>query len=283
MQPRIRLALLTGLLTLACTATGHAAVDWEAGPVITTKTPPLASAITLDGKWTFVLTRGGAVQVYDASGALDDTIAVDPAMDELAVSGTGDKIVVSSSRTNTVRQYTVTFVTAIDTKGSPFLGAANAPVEVVVFSDFQCPYCAKVGPLLATTLEHNPGKIKIVYKNFPLPFHKFSRAAAIAGLAAQKQGKFWELHDLLFQNGHDLDTDKINALAKQAGLNMARFKADLADPGIAQRVTQDLEEGQRAGVRGTPTIYVNGRELKHRSPEGLQALIDKELAHGKGR
>jgi len=282
MKQTFRLALLTSLFFLTFVATGYTAVEWELGPAITTKTAPLATAISLDGKWTFVLAEGGKILIYNADGALDDTIPVDPAMDGIAINGTGDKLFLSSSRNKTVQQINISFIAAINTEGAPSLGPETTPVEIVVFSDFQCPYCSKVGPLLEYVLEHNPGTVRIVYKNFPLPFHKFSRAAAIAALAAQNQGKFWEFHDILFQHSQDLDIDKINTLAKEAGLDLTRFKADMANPALAGRVTRDMEDGQRAGVRGTPTIFVNGRTLKERNPEGLQALVEQELARSKG-
>lgn len=283
MKPTIRFVLFATLLALVSPLTATAAVDWEATPAIQTKAAPLDTAITLDGKWTFVLTVGGSVQVYDAEGVLNDSIPVDPTTDRISLNGTGDKLVLSSQRNKTVQQLTITFVANINTKGAPFQGPANAPVAVVVFSDFQCPYCAKVGTLLNFILERNPGKVKVAYKHFPLPFHKFARAAAVAAVAAQRQGKFWKFHDILFKHGHELDNNKILELAKEAGLDLERFKADIAAPNLDARVAQDIADGAEAGVRGTPTIFVNGRTLKERSPEGLQALIEQELARTKGK
>lgn len=127
-------------------------------------------------------------------------------------------------------------------------------------------------------LEKNPKTVKIVYKNYPLPFHRFSFPAALAGVAAQKQGKFWKFHDQLFASGQNFDLQTINAIAQQVGLNMNQFKKDMASPAARQQVIADIEEGRAAGVRGTPTIFVNGHLLKHRSPEAIQALIDKVLA-----
>ena len=108
--------------------------------------------------------------------------------------------------------------------------------------------------------------------------HKHARAAALAGLAAQRQGKFWPLHDLLFANYNKLNAEKINALAEQAGLDMAKFNADQIDPQLLQRLNADMQEGQQIGVRGTPTIFVNGRRLPQRSRAAFDTMIKAELA-----
>ena len=127
-------------------------------------------------------------------------------------------------------------------------------------------------------LEKNPKNVKLVYKFLPLVrIHKFAMPAAIASMAAAKQGKFWQMHDALFANSHQLSDAKIDELAKQIGLDFAQFKKDLNDPQIRQLINRDMQEAQRNGVRGTPTIFINGRQLKNRSLEGFQEAIDKEL------
>jgi len=135
-------------------------------------------------------------------------------------------------------------------------------------------------PLLEQVLEQYPKDVKLVFKQFPLGNHKFAGPAALASLAANEQGKFWPFHDLIFANYNQLNDDKIKELAKQAGLDMARYDQDLRNNG--QRylgiVRRDLQEGQRNGVRGTPSIFINGRQLKQRSLPGFKAAIEKELA-----
>jgi len=270
-------AITAALCTFIFATPGYSAVDWQPGLVLKTDTPPLDTAITADGKWTFVLTEGGRIRIYDQNGTLDDTIPVRPEMDQIAITATGEKIVLSSRRSKSIQQIDLTFVAVISSDDSPAMGPPRAPVTVVVFSDFQCPYCAKVGALLEYVLEHNPETVRVVFKQFPLSFHKNAHAAAVASLAAHNQGKFWEYHDLLFQHGKELSDDKILALAKEAGLNMKRFRADIKNELLNDRVDLDIQEGQRNGVRGTPTIFVNGRSLKERTPQGLQLQIDQEL------
>ena len=130
--------------------------------------------------------------------------------------------------------------------------------------------------------EQNKNEVKIVFKNFPLRNHKFAWPAAIAALAANKQNKFWELHDQLYENYSRLNDQKIRELAQQVGLNMAEFDRDFKDPELKAIVGRDFQEGDRAGVRGIPTIFVNGRLLRgDRSFKVFQAAIKKEL--GKAR
>ncbi len=121
-------------------------------------------------------------------------------------------------------------------------------------------------------------EMKLVFKNFPLRNHKFAWPAAIAALAANKQGKFWELHDQLYENYNRLSDQKIREIAQQVGLDMEKFDKDMKDPELKALVERDFQEGAGAGVRGIPTIFVNGRQLKNRSLEGFQAAIEKELA-----
>jgi len=123
--------------------------------------------------------------------------------------------------------------------------------------------------------------MKLVFKNFPLRNHKFAWPAAIAALAANKQGKFWELHDQLYENYNRLSDQKIREIAQQVGLDMEKFDKDMKDPELKALVERDFQEGAGAGVRGIPTIFVNGRQLKNRSFQGFQAEIEKELAREK--
>jgi protein-disulfide isomerase len=126
-------------------------------------------------------------------------------------------------------------------------------------------------------LEKYPQEVKVVFKNYPLQNHKFAKKAAIAALAAEKQDKFWEFHDLLFKNYNRLNDQKIQEIAETVGLNLEEYEKMKKDPAIERQVRQDLADGRRAGVRGTPTVFINGKRLRDRSFDGFQAAIDKEL------
>jgi len=126
-------------------------------------------------------------------------------------------------------------------------------------------------------LEQNPENVKIVFKNFPLNMHRFSATAALAAAAAQKQGKFWQYHDLIFENYRDLSLEKFTDFAKQLNLNMPQFQKDMAGDETKRQVTRDFQEGRKLKVTGTPTIFINGRLLRKRSLENIQKIINEEL------
>jgi protein-disulfide isomerase len=132
-------------------------------------------------------------------------------------------------------------------------------------------------PLLEQVLKQYPKEVKVVFKNFPLRSHNLAKPAAIAAWAAGQQGKFWEMHDLIFANYNKLSEAKLTEFAQQIGLNMEQFNKDLLNPAAEQRIQADLENGIEAGVRGTPTLFVNGRRVQNRSLAGLKNMIEAEL------
>jgi len=132
-------------------------------------------------------------------------------------------------------------------------------------------------PLLEQVLEQNPDTVKIVLKNMPLNFHQMAAPAALAALAAGKQGKFWEYHDELFA-ASKLNRNSFNIIAKKVGLDLKKFKEDIGSPAVQQQLEKDLHDAQEAGVTGTPTIFVNGVKLKRRELPAFQKLIDEALA-----
>ncbi len=132
-------------------------------------------------------------------------------------------------------------------------------------------------PLLEQVLENNPQTVKIVFKNFPIRIHKFARKAAVAALAADRQGKFWSFHDELFKNFKKLNEEKIEEIASKLKLNKAQFEKDRKDPLLREKVEHDYKEGVEMNISGVPTVFVNGRKLKRKSLQGFQELIDKEL------
>ena len=132
-------------------------------------------------------------------------------------------------------------------------------------------------PILEQVLEKYPQDVKLVFKNFPLRNHKFAQPAAIAALAARKQGKFWEFHDLLSKNYNRLNSQKVQEIAQQLNLDLVRFAKDQKDPQIRALIKRDLLDAAQAGVRSTPTVFINGRLLHNRKMTGFQRMIEKEL------
>ena len=126
-------------------------------------------------------------------------------------------------------------------------------------------------------LKKYPDKVKLVFKNFPIRSHKYAVKAAAAALAADRQEKFWEFHDMLFENYNRLNDQKIQEIVGLLGLDETEFKKRQQSPAVTERIRQDYEEGIRVGVRGTPTVFINGKKLRDRSMKSMETTIEKEL------
>ena len=132
-------------------------------------------------------------------------------------------------------------------------------------------------PQLEQLLKKYPGKVKLVFKNFPIRSHKYAVKAAVAALAAERQEKFWEFHDTLFKNYNRLNDQKIQEIVGLLGLDETKFKEQQKNPAITERIRQDYEEGIRLGVRGTPTLFINGKKLRDRGMKSMEVVVEKEL------
>lgn len=243
---------------------------------------PLGMVHSLDNKRVFILGDDNNVYIYASEGGKQGTIAVDKGVTAIDIAPRGEMLYLINGQDNTFTSLNISFTTTIDITGAPFLGKENAPVALALFSDFQCPYCSKIQPLLDQMLEKNPETVKIVFKNLPLTnIHNMAEPAALAALAAHNQGKFWQMHDALFAMSSELTMEKILAAAKEIGLDMAKFNADLNSEVTKQRLVKDVTDARQAEVSGTPTLFVNGRRVNDRGPEALQKMIDEEVAKAK--
>jgi len=161
----------------------------------------------------------------------------------------------------------------------PRLGLATAPVEIVEYSDFECPYCARGADTLNLVLEQYGDQISFVFRHYPLPFHQHANMAAQAASCAGDQGEFYAYHDLLFDNANALTQEDLIQYARESGVNEKPFTACLTSQKHAETVARDLAAGQRLGVTGTPAFFVNGRPLLGAQPlEAFVKVIDEELA-----
>jgi protein-disulfide isomerase len=168
----------------------------------------------------------------------------------------------------------------IPTAGAPETGPNDAPITLVEFSDFQCPYCTLATPQLQAVLKAYPTQVRLFFKQFPLDIHSQAALAAAAAVAAQKQGKFWQMHDALFASHSDLRRPTILALASAVGLDVKRFEADLDSPEVRKAVEHDLEDGQNVGVMSTPTIFIDGQHYNGNIRlDVLKPILDAELKH----
>lgn len=156
-------------------------------------------------------------------------------------------------------------------------GEASAPVTIVEFSDFQCPYCSRLQPTLKEVMKAYPKEVKLVYKHYPLSFHNQAKNAAKAAEAAREQGKFWEMHDIIFANFNKLTDKSFAEFARKIGLNLDQFKADYGSDKYDQIIQSDTNLARKIGVTGTPTLFMNGKRMSRRSFEDFKQSIDKIL------
>jgi protein-disulfide isomerase len=173
-------------------------------------------------------------------------------------------------------RFDVSSAKTIPLEGSPSRGPEGAPVLIVEFADFECPFCQKLAPDLDALWEKRKDKVRFVYKFMPLAMHAHSQIAARAAIAAQGQGKFWEMHQLLFANGQRLEQQDLEKYAKSVGLDVDRFRADMNAPATTARIEADRKLADDLGVKGTPTIYIDGREYD--SKVDLADWVDQEIA-----
>ena len=163
--------------------------------------------------------------------------------------------------------------------GHPSLGSAAAPITIVEFSDFQCPFCKRVEPALKEIREKYGDKVRLVYMDFPLPMHNHALDAAKAGRCAAEQGKFWPYHDAMFADQSRESPADLKATAKNLGLDMAKFDTCFDQAKYEAGVRADMEQGKQLGIDGTPAFFINGRMLVGAQPaENFNQMIDEELS-----
>lgn len=171
----------------------------------------------------------------------------------------------------------------VDLNDAPVKGPADAPITIVTFSDFQCPFCSRTLPTEKALLEAYPGKVRIAFRQHPLPMHKDAMSAAKASLAAHAQGKFWEMHDALFENQKDLSDENILKIAQKVGLNMGKFKGDWKSTKFDAQIQKDIEFTEKNNAGGTPAFFINGVALKGARPiESFREIIDRLLQPKQG-
>jgi len=161
---------------------------------------------------------------------------------------------------------------------SPVKGPEDAKVTIVEFSDFQCPFCSRVTPTLKKIREEYPEDVKVVWKHLPLSIHPKAPGAHAAAEAAHKQGKFWEMHDLIFANQREMSDEKYLEYAAQLDLDLDQFKKDVASAEVKKQVSDDTRLASTLGVTGTPGFFINGRFLSGARPyDSFKVVIDEEL------
>ncbi|HVZ70800.1 MAG TPA: thioredoxin domain-containing protein [Polyangia bacterium] len=176
------------------------------------------------------------------------------------------------------KRYRVTEPKQIDVSEAPMKGSPSAKVTLVEFADYECPHCKRLQPVLRQIVDEYHNDVKVYFKHYPLPQHTNARLAAEAAVAANKQGKFWAYQDKLWDKQDELSPAEIEKIAKETGLDVAKFRADLASAAVKDRVQKDRAEGQALGLQATPTLYIDGREYTDpKDVESLREWINEEL------
>jgi protein-disulfide isomerase len=163
----------------------------------------------------------------------------------------------------------------IPTDQAPSRGPARASITIVEFADYQCPFCVRAEATIHAIEHAHPGDVRVVFKNLPLPFHDLARPMARAAVAADAQGHFWEMHDRLFALTGKADRAALDGVARDLGLDVARFDRDLDDPSLDARIDADDADAKALGVKGTPTFFVNGRRVVGAQPA---SVFEKAIA-----
>lgn len=273
----IRIIVLLALCLIISAPAAQAELEATLLKTVELKDKPIDMEISLSGQSFYVLNNRGQLLIYDNSGELKDTLEVGKDVDQFKVSPRDDYLILSSSKKKTVRVFSLDVVLELNTKGSPLKGPEDAPVTMAVFSDFQCPYCARIGDILDKVLEKFPKKVNLVYKYYPIPNHSFAFKAAQAAEAAHQQGKFWEYHDLIYKNFRSLNDEKFEEFRATLNLDKEKFEKAMNAPETKSKINADKNEGANAQVRGTPTVFVNGRMVRPARPENIEAAVEKAL------
>jgi predicted DsbA family dithiol-disulfide isomerase len=189
-----------------------------------------------------------------------------------------DMLVSNMKRNFKVTTFLDPLRTDVATAGSPSRGPANAPVTIVEFADFECPFCGAFYPTLKQVEKNYADKVRLVYRQFPLTtIHPNAQKAAEASLCANEQRRFWDFYDALFSDQSRLDVSSLKQRAQALGLNVSAFNTCLDSGSQAAAVQKDSDEGRKIGVNGTPTVFINGRLLGGRSYADVQEVIEDEL------
>ena len=166
---------------------------------------------------------------------------------------------------------------------APTRGAAKGGVTIVEYGDFQCPFCLRSRPVIKQVMDTYPAQVRLVYKHFPLSFHREAMNAHRAAEAAREQDKFWEMHDRIFQAPSDLTAETMRKHAEALGLDLAKYDEGVKSERVQKRIAADQEEGRKVGVRGTPAFFVNGKYIAGAQPfDAFKREVDAALGKKTG-
>jgi protein-disulfide isomerase len=277
-KTRFICAMLCALCAMVSSAAlTEAKIQVEPSTDIQLEDTPKDIIFSRDGSMAFILGQKSILLYSVPEAKVTDSIPLTKAYSQLALSPDESTFYLTSQDSPQVAVIRFAFINNIEVGKSPVIGNANAPVALVAFLDYQCPYCAKIYPLLQEVLKKYPNDVKLVIKHFPLAMHKSAEKAARAALAASMQNKYEKVNELFFTNFTKLNDDTIRDYVKDAGADMQKFEQDVESAQVRDIVQQDIEAGKGARVRAVPTILINGIAPKGRSIEVFSQIVDEEL------
>ncbi|MCX8042764.1 MAG: thioredoxin domain-containing protein [Desulfobacterota bacterium] len=274
----VTLYVVCCLSVLACSLPyAHAEVQWSILGTLQLDDTPKDIMLSRDGATAYVLTERSILLVSLQEKKVVEQIPLSESFQHIALSADESVLYLTQQNSRQITMLQVSRIYDIDIGKSPVIGNPKAPVSVVAFLDFQCPYCARVYPTLKQLCEKYPSDVKLIIKHYPLPMHRFAEHAAKAALAAAKQKKYDKLSEILFSNFQNINEQTITTYAQSAGLDMNKFTKDMADTSIADILREDRDLAQKLQVRAVPTLFVNGMLAKARSLEALSQMVDGAL------
>lgn len=266
--------IITVLLTGVC----NAAVYHTVKKRLKLESTPIDIKMSAGGRWLYVLTNDGDLRVYSYLGNFIGKFEVGKSFDQIEPGTSDEEVYLKSKKKKTIQVIDVTFRHAIETKNSPFKGRADAPVTIVEYTDFECPYCARLQSMFDELLRLYPNEIKIVYKNYPLSGHPNAGKAAAIAMAAHLKGNFWPIHNRIFENYRSLNDASLTQIRSEFGFDTPEFEKLMYSNDVQEIIRSDIAQGKSIGVKGTPTVFINGEYVRNKSFEGLKQAIDQALA-----
>jgi protein-disulfide isomerase len=254
-----------------------AKVEWEMLKDISLDDAPKDIIITRDGTTAYILGEQSIILFSLQENRVIETIPLKAAFSNIALAPDETTLFLTSPQSKQISLMQIAQVYEIEAGKSPVIGKAKAPVSIVAFLDYQCPYCARVYPTLKQLLEKYPKDVGLIIKHYPLPMHRFAEKAAQAALAAEKQNKYDKLTEVLFANFSKLNDQTIQQYAQEAGLDVKKFEKDMTDSSVNEIISADKQLAQKLKVRAVPTIFINGAAAKGRTVEAFSQMVEQEL------
>ena len=283
---RCRIVFFLLIICFFCCMSGfkkiaNAKIEWSVLNNVALDDSPKDIALSSDGANAYILCSKNILVYSIQENKITDNIPVTGNFSQIALSNDGEKIFITNTESKELSIIEISEIYNIPVEQSPVIGKLDAPVSVVAFLDFQCPYCAKVYPVLEQLLEKYPKDVKLVIKHYPLRMHRFAENASLAALAVSKQQKYQQITKIFFDNYKTLNDDTIKKYVEEAGLDMKAFNTAYSDPSLKNIIRQDTNLGAKSKVRGVPALFINGRRVKNRSLNGLSYMVEQELSKSK--